>query len=242
MAAHRIHYPHPLAPGQTVQVTGEEAHHAVRVKRVEVGETIELLDARGSVARTRVAGTRKLPKSSPDGLWALDLTIDAVELRPAPTPRIEVCLAPPKGDRLDQLVDQLSQVGADAWIPLHSDHAVSDPENLRHERLARIAYESMKQCGRAWSLEILPAMSFAEAIAPAPDTAIILADASGSPPATPHAPRVRILIGPEGGFSASELDRARAANIAIARLGPNVLRMETAAALAVGLLRSFPQS
>ncbi len=114
MAPHRIHYPHPLEPGRTLQVSGEEAHHAIRVKRIEAGETLELLNARGSVASARVAQTLKLPKSNPEGPWALELVIESVRTVPPPTCRIEVCVAPPKGDRLDQLIDQLSQVGADA--------------------------------------------------------------------------------------------------------------------------------
>lgn len=240
MASHRIYHPHPLEAGSLVQITGDEAHHAVRVKRLEAGEPIELLDGKGHVARAKVTRTLKLPKSDAQGPWCVEASIESIADVPVATPRIEVCVSAPKGDRLDQLIDQLAQVGADAWLPLECERSITEPSASRIDRLHRIATDSMKQCGRAWALQITDPIHFTDAIATPAGVRLIVADGSGEPfqeSLTHGASTLRLIIGPEGGLSPRELSAARDAHATIARLGPHILRMETAAVLAAALCR-----
>lgn len=239
MSTHRIYHPPPVLPATTVEVPGDEAHHAIRVKRLEVADPVELLDGRGHIAHARVKQTLKLPKSHAAGQWALELVIEDVLTFAPASPRIEVWAPTPKGERLDQLIDQLSQVGAAAWIPLEASRTVADPTPTKLGRLDRITTEAMKQCGRPWLLEIAAPRSFQAAIAPAPDTRVILADAQGQAAGAAAAappPVIRLLIGPEGGFTPEELAQARAAGVTFTSFGPHTMRIETAAVVAAAAL------
>lgn len=232
MPEHRIHLPlRHASPGEQVVVTGEEAQHAVRVKRVEKGDIVGLFDGAGRIALAHVAGTGKDPRTRE---WTLALTLDEVRAEPPPAPRLEVWSAVPKGGRLEDMIDGLSQAGVAAWSPLRSARSVVEPTGQKLDRLSRIVVESAKQCGRAWLMEVGEGGDLAAALA-APG--VIIADAAGAP-YRPRAalPAVRVLIGPEGGWTPQELDHARAAGAAVASFGPHVMRIETAAVAAAAIV------
>ncbi len=228
MAYHRVYSETPLRPG-TASITGDEAHHAIRVKRIVQGDTVEVLDGRGRIARASVADTRRDRQG-----WVLDLNLQSIAESPAIKPALEVCTAIPKGQRLSDLIDGLSQVGAARWSPLDTQHGIAEPRPAKMDRLARTAAEASKQCGRAWLLEIGDGLTFADALAGGP--AIVLADASGEPYAPRGSGAIRLLVGPEGGWSASELNQARAAHVRTARFGPHTMRIETAAVAAAAII------
>ncbi|HVU65047.1 MAG TPA: RsmE family RNA methyltransferase [Phycisphaerales bacterium] len=215
------------AAGDLVTIGGDEAHHALRVKRIREGERVELLDGRGGVASGAVAATTKRE---------LSVRIEEVRRVPAISPRVEVWSAVPKGPRLDDMIDQLAQVGVALWRPLDTERGVVEPREAKLERIGRIAAEASKQCGRAWVMEIGGRASVAEALRAAPGVAIVMADASGSPwrPGHSAAGVVRVLIGPEGGWTESELRAAGDAGALVARFGPHVMRIETATVVAAG--------
>lgn len=234
MALHRAFIPdlEHAAPGQTIRILGDEAQHAIRVKRLELGQRLAVLNGRGLVVIGRVASTGK-----ERGDWVMDVAVDAIETEPRTTPRIEVRSAVPKGPRLADLVDQLAQAGADAWGPLDTIRAAAEPRESKLERLERVAHEASKQSGRAWTMDILPPMPFADALRPS-DAAprVILADASGPPYAATGAKALRLLVGPEGGWDPRELAAAHDAGCTIASFGPHVLRIETAAVVACAIV------
>lgn len=239
---HRVYLPPDEAPLTTgsVALGGDEAHHAVRVRRLRPGEAVEVLDGHGGRARATVAGTegRKHP--------VLHLTLEAPTAEATPTPRVIVLAATPKHDRAMQMVDQLSQLGAAAWTPLVAARAQdragreTGPDRLKPDRLHRQAVESMKQCGRAWLLEINEPLALDDALAAASgaNALLLLADAGAAGERVPIAPDrpVWVLVGPEGGFTDAERAAALAAGARALRLGPYTLRTETAAAAAAALL------
>jgi 16S rRNA (uracil1498-N3)-methyltransferase len=232
MALHRIYLAPPasLATG-SVLIAGDEAHHAARVRRLQVDDPVEVLDGRGGVAPAQVSAITK-----PRGQWQLTIEIAEVRRIPPVRPRVEVFSPAPKGPRASELISALSQAGAALWTPLETEHSIADPGEHKLERLERTASEASKQCGRAWLLEIGKPADFSRAIAPGPTRSIVLADASG----TPYEPRgsetISLLIGPEGGWSKAELDMARAASIPIARFGPHIMRIEIAAPIASAII------
>jgi len=239
---HRLYLP-DLEPPTTpptadwlLNVSGDEARHAVAVKRVQVGEEIELRNGRGLIALGSVTRIDPPRGKHPGGL---DLRIDSHLIVPPTAPSVEVWSATPKGDRVDQLVDQLSQVGAACWRPLSTERGVVDPRDTKLARLERLAIEACKQCGRAWTLRLDARADFPAALAPATGTAIVMADGD-APVALPAviagATTLRLLIGPEGGWSERERDQARAAGAALVRFGPLVMRTETAAVVAAARL------
>lgn len=233
---HRM-YVHEGIPhtGERLIITGEEAEHAARVKRIAPGDRVQLLDGHGTVAAALVG--RAGPERSGRGrVWILEVTVESVCRAQPPHPAVEVWAATPKGSRVDELVEGLSQVGAAAWSPLAAERTVVTPRETKLERLERIAWESAKQCGRAWVLRIGRERTLAEGLASEPGVRVVVADASGAPYDASGAAAVRILVGPEGGWSQSELEAARSSGATIARFGPHAMRIETAAVVAAAIV------
>jgi len=222
----------PLGEGETIAVEGDEAKHAVRVKRLGEGDPVELLDGLGGVGSASVESTTKLGK----GGWRLTLRVRGVR-RVAPSkPELEVWSAPAKGERLERMIDQLSQAGAASWSPLDADRTVVHPREGKLGRLERVACESAKQCGRAWRLAIRPGGGLAEAMRVEPGERLVVADASGEGYRASGADRLRLLVGPEGGWTGGELDRLRHAGATVASFGEHMMRIETACVVAAGVV------
>ena len=217
--------------GSVIEITGDEAHHAARVKRVEPGHPLELLDGHGAVASAEVAEIIKLGKKAG---WALHARVLTVERSPERTPRLTVYAAAPKGPRLETMIDQLSQVGVAAWAPLHCTRSVGDPRAGKLDRLSRVTLEAAKQSGRAWAMTVERGASFRDAIG----EDVIIADASGEPYQPTGVDDLTLLVGPEGGWTDAELDQAHAAGATVAGFGRHVMRIETAAVVAAGIVLS----
>lgn len=228
---HRIFHPElPAGPGPGLTISGEEAHHAARVKRAEPGDAVQLLDGRGTVADAAITDINKDRRS---GEWTLHLTITALRHVPPVAPRLEVWASSPKGARLEAMIDGLSQSGAAAWAPLRTARTVVEPRETKLDRMHRLAAEASKQCGRAWHLEVLEGGDLSQALA---GPRVVVADASGAPHRATGAAAIRLLIGPEGGWTPEELTAARGAGAEIAAFGPHIMRIETAAVVAAGIL------
>lgn len=223
----------PARPNETLILAGEEAHHLIRVRRAAVGDAVELLDGAGRRILGRIADHARGRR----GDDSLGIAVEHVDTEPPPRPWLEVWAAAPKGDRLPAMIEQLSEAGAALWTPLLTERSIVDPGLGKLDRLTRIAREAVKQCGRAYAMAIATPCDLAAAFdAPAPDEAVLLADAGGVDVPAITAPRVRVLIGPEGGWSADEVALARARGATIVRLGPHVMRIGTAAVVATAML------
>ena len=226
---HSVYVPELDPAAQTVVLTGEEAKHAVRVKRLQPGQAVNLMNGNG----LRLTGDVTAAKRE------LHIRVtERVEV-PRPSPALEVCSAVPKGPRSGDMLDGLSQAGADVWCPLETAFGVESPTPAKRDRWERISRESLKQCGRAWRMEIGPDRTLAGACEPGAGLTVVIADASGEPyEAAAGAERVRLLVGPEGGWREDELEFARAAGARACRFGPHVMRIETAAVVAAGIIRA----
>lgn len=226
----------PLTPGGEVLIEGDEAKHAVRVKRLSEGAPVEVLDGLGSIASASVARTEKQGKAG----WVLTLRVDSVRMVEPTRPELDVWSAPPKGERLERMIDQLAQAGVASWTPLDADRTVVHPRDGKLGRLERVAGEASKQCGRAWRLAIRPSCGMAEALRGGSEDGptLVVADASGTPYEPSGAGRIRLLVGPEGGWTPAELDRARHAGATVVSFGVHVMRIETACVVAAGVIMS----
>ncbi|RNC80580.1 MAG: 16S rRNA (uracil(1498)-N(3))-methyltransferase [Phycisphaera sp.] len=236
---HRIFYQFEgatPAPGDEVRIIGEEARHALRVKRLETGHRLEVIDGSGTLAHASVLGSEKLGKR--DG-WALLLTVESVLEAPRDIPHIDVRSAVPKGPRLESMVDALSQVGAATWGPLISERAVVDPREGKLSRLERVVEESAKQCGRAWLMEIAP-RTFIDDLQGLGEH-LVVADASGEPYKPTGSNFITLAVGPEGGWSQSELDKLRQSGARVCAFGTHVMRIETAVVSACAIMLDAEQ-
>lgn len=230
---HRAFIDTLLNPSLTsVDVGGDEAAHTLLVKRLSVGDRLEVLDGHGGVAGATITFAGKAKR---DPLMTLELR----DIRAVPRiePIIEVCSAVPKGDRASQLIDQLAQVGASSWRALQTDHGVAEAGSHKLDRFTRIAREASKQCGRAWLMRIDEPIGLEAALAG--DVArVLVADATGANPSNAGVRTVvggvtRLLVGPEGGWSPRERAAFARAGVLSVRAGPHVMRIETAAVAAV---------
>tara|TARA_R110002072_G_scaffold42064_11_gene118005 strand:+ start:23210 stop:23953 length:744 start_codon:yes stop_codon:yes gene_type:complete len=220
-----------IKPGQVFEIGGPEAHHAIRVKRVGTGHRVGLLDGCGRIGSGTVQAI-KGPKSKP----TMTIELLGIESFEPSKPRLEVYSALPKGDRLDRMIDQLSQLGVQSYRPLLCERSQRKPETVNIEKLERIAIEAAKQCHRPWLMEIGDPIGFEDAIK---DPDAIVADASGEADiASVNPERVVILIGPEGGWSDDERGVIGATGVRVCRFGLFVLRIEAAACSASAIVLS----
>lgn len=227
MPAHRFRT-QPLGglAGRTLTIEGDEARHGVRVKRLRVGEEVELLDGMGCVAGARVESVNPREPS-------VVVAVVRVEEVSPERPRLHVMTSVPVGAHAEEMIAGLSQVGAASWQPLACARSEATGRSLRLERLQRIAAESSKQCGRAWDLEIGIEVSLEEALRHAH---VVVADRSGRWYEPIGADEITLLIGPEGGWNEDEISAARDAGAAIASFGRHVMRIETAAVAAASVI------
>ena len=224
-----------LDPDQAeVAVEGEQARHAVRVRRMEPGERLVLMDGAGGMAEAVVEGS---DKNGSNSSWRLLVRIAEHRCYPPLAPAVHVLCPAPKGDLLETMIDQLSQVGAASWRPLDTERSEREPRQGKIDRLVRITHEAAKQCGRPWFLEIDTGIPFGEAVRL---PGAVMASAQGKPAgdvlgrlAAGSTPKdIHVLIGPEGGFSDRERSLAAEAGLPAVALGPHVLRIGTAAVVA----------
>lgn len=230
----------PLPDSGVVWLPKDEAKHATGARRLGEGDAVVLFDGRGTLAYATLLGTR-------DRRGDVEARIESIERHEPIAPRIELATALPKGDRLATLLDMATQVGGDHLIPLLCEWGVVKPHDETPERWRRIAIEAAKQSRRAWVPTFGAPMRVVEACRGGEGCRVMLAHPGGAPigatteswgarsggsPST-----VRVLIGPEGGFSEGELAAAHAAGVARVSLSPQVLRIETAAVVAVAALR-----
>ncbi|MBX3402665.1 MAG: 16S rRNA (uracil(1498)-N(3))-methyltransferase [Phycisphaeraceae bacterium] len=230
---HRIHWQGTWPDvGQMLAIDGDEGSHALRAKRLRAGERVEVFDGAGRVATCSVLDSDPGRRTK-----TLDLRVLETAQREPASPRVEVFAATPKGGRVDEMVEGLSEAGAASWTPLVTARTVVEPSPAKLDRLRRIAVESAKQCGRAWVLEIGRECRLADALAGAAGSALILADGA-APPYRPAsgAAVVRLLVGPEGGWTDGERHDALRAGAVAAGFGPNAMRIETAAVVAAAVV------
>ena len=210
--------PGTLRPGAEITLPPGETRH-LKVRRGRDGETVRLVDGQGTVADA--------------GLLDADRAmVRAVRQVARPEP---LMLAVGAGDkeRWGWLAEKAAELGVTDLIPLETERTAGVANRLRIEhldRLRRKATESIKQSGAAWAPAVHDHVSVAELCARPFDGQRWLADQAGGPPGVvPSGSAVLVAVGPEGGFTEEERRRMLGAGWVPVRLGPHILRFETAA-------------
>lgn len=224
--------------GAVVEVTGDEAHHAVAVRRLREGERVVLTDGLGTSVTGSVAST---------GKRVFAVTVESVERAGRPEPAITVVQALPKGERGELAVEMLTEVGVDRIVPWAASRSVAVWKGERaaksHARWQATAREAAKQSRRSWLPTLAPLASTADlaAIVAGADLAVVLHEGASAPLSAidvPTSGRVVVVVGPEGGIAPDELTALDAAGARTMRLGAEVLRTSTAGVVAVAALLS----
>ena len=222
MSLRTLLVPAPLCGGELLLV-GDEAHHARSVLRLEAGNQVRLADGAGCCATALILHV---------GRHDLRLEVEPpTSINDGPAQFLTVAVAPPKGDRLGDLVRSLTELGVGAITLLETERSERQPNSL--DRLHRIAGEALKQCRRAH----LPRLALNTTIPTLVHSGALLTvfDRSGRA-AAPGAPApVTLVIGPEGGLTSAELTALTDGGAATVCLAAPVLRIETAAIAAASV-------
>jgi 16S rRNA (uracil1498-N3)-methyltransferase len=225
--------------GDLVGLSGPEGRHAVAVKRLQVGERIDLGDGAGTVLHAEV-----------EVLTGRDSLVARVRERTVsapPQPRIVVVQALPKGERGETAVETLTEVGVDLIVPWQAERCVArwtgDKVQRGQAKWAAAARAAGKQARRAWLPEVAPLARTAdvEALVGAAACAIVLheeADTAIRDIDLPAHGDILLIVGPEGAVSPDELGRLTAAGAHLALLGPTVMRTSTAGTVAAAVILS----
>lgn len=225
-----------LPPPGPFVLGGAEGRHASVVRRVRPGEVLVLSDGSGRLARATVQVALR---------GSVELLVDAGIEVPSPELLVTVVQALPKGERSELAVELATEAGVDALVPWAAARCVArwsaDKAGKGVERWQSVAREAAKQSRRATVPQVAPLAGSAEvaALIARSAGALVLHEA-GSVPITaaglPSSGELVLVIGPEGGVSPDELARFTGAGAQVVRLGPEVLRTSTAAAVALGAL------
>jgi 16S rRNA (uracil1498-N3)-methyltransferase len=224
-----------LAAGDVVELTGDEARHAV-VKRVRVGEQVALTDGAGTMATCAVTVSDRS---------TLGLVVEAVTTRDPEMPRVVVVQAIPKGDRGELAVEMLTEVGVDVIVPWAAGRSVpvwrGDKRVKALARWRSTAREAAKQARRSWFPEVTDLVTTEEVVGLLRDASVpvVLHEAASGPLAdlpVPGRGEIVIVVGPEGGISDEELAAFATVGAEPVRMGTSVLRTSTAGVAATAAL------
>ncbi len=237
----RFYFSGKLGNGSEVRLPPDVAHHAARVLRLAVGDAVTVFDGNGGEFEARII---RMDRG--------ELTIKTgahfpVEREPA----IEILLAQglSSGDRMDLTLQKSVELGVAAIQPVATERSVV---KLRDERAARraehwqkLVISACEQCGRNRVPPVAPLLGFGEWLAQlvpsrdelrlmlSPDAALSLRELE------PVRGRLILLAGPEGGLAPGEAQAAQSRGFVPVRLGPRVLRTETAALAALAAMQAL---
>jgi 16S rRNA (uracil1498-N3)-methyltransferase len=211
-------------PGE-LTLPADAARH-VQVRRLQPGDALCLFDGRGGEWQgdVRVMGRRDVVVRV--------LAHSAVERER--TPPVTIALGMPANERMDMLVEKAAELGMAALQPLHTARSVlrldADRAERRRAHWQAVAQSACEQCGRTRVPVVHAVCGFDDWLAASPDPGALgwLLDPQAPLPERAPTQALRLLSGPEGGFTAAEREAALAHGFVAVGLGPRVLRADTA--------------
>ncbi|NLJ76910.1 MAG: 16S rRNA (uracil(1498)-N(3))-methyltransferase [Peptococcaceae bacterium] len=215
-----------------IRITGPDVNHITRVLRLGPGSTVVVLDGRGRSYEAEIQNPGK-----EEVLCRIKKELLTV---PACPVKLTLAQGVTKGDKMNMIIQKGTELGASRFIPLICRRTVVKLDAGRMDkkirRWQRIAMEAAKQCRRPDVPEVTEAMGLDRLLASLPrqcvalmpweeERHVLLKDVLRK---SHTGEEVYVLIGPEGGFAASEVEQAQACGVKSVTLGPRILRTETA--------------
>ncbi|MES2682513.1 MAG: 16S rRNA (uracil(1498)-N(3))-methyltransferase [Pseudomonadota bacterium] len=233
----RLYLPQPLASGSTIALPDEAFRHLVQVLRMEAGEHLTVFNGEGGeYAATLATASRKGA--------TLSIGAHAPVSREAPL-HITIAQCVSKGDRMDYALQKSTELGAAHFATVLSQHGVVKMDGERWEKKVEhwrgVVVGAAEQSGRTRLPAVDAPVGFDKYLVAAHEGLKLILAPGGQTrlAALPRATRITALIGPEGGFSALELDLADRHGWLRVGLGPRILRTETAPVALLAALMSL---
>ena len=201
-----------------------ESSHAVRSRRLRVGDEVNLITGQGVLAYGSIDHVDKRN---------VRVKIEGFEATPQRAERLSIASAIPKGDRQKVMLDMLTQLGVSDVFPLVCEHSVTRYSDNLGDKWRRASIEACKQSRNVWVPTIHEGQSV-DQLNGSDEYHVVYADiggcsmASARDTANKNDLPLLVMIGPEGGFSSSELAYFKKNEIAAVTLGGNILRTEAA--------------
>ena len=239
MRLNRVYAAQPLSAGQEVALPEAAAYHVARVLRLRPGAPLVLFDGSGADFRAEIAAVEG------DRVRARVVERTA-GLRESPL-GITLVQAVSRGERMDWTLQKATELGVRSIQPVLSTRSVVRLDEQQAAKKRRhwqaIVAGACEQCGRSVLPEVRPPLDLARFLAEVPRDGQRLVLSPTGPASLAGLPgtaaRVELLIGPEGGLDDAELTAAERAGFAPVRLGPRVLRTETAGIVALAVLQAL---
>ncbi|MES2407177.1 MAG: 16S rRNA (uracil(1498)-N(3))-methyltransferase [Pseudomonadota bacterium] len=235
----RFYLPEDLVENTLIKLPDASAHHAIRVLRLAVGDTITLFNGRGGEWAARIHHIGKRELEAQLGIWR-----DVERETPL---CVTLAQGISSGERMDYTLQKAVEMGIHAIQPVACARSVvklsGDRADKRRVHWQNLVIAACEQCARnrvPTVSDITPLPTWLAQAAAPPLKLIFAPDAQHTLHTLPRPEgAVTILAGPEGGFAAAEYSAALAAGFIPVRLGPRVLRTETAALAALAAMQTL---
>jgi len=235
VSIHRFFLPAELLQTEEVRFPADQSRQIRTVLRLREGDELIALDGKGFefLVRLKRVGER-----------AVGTVESRMVNQSEPSTSLTLCQGVLKAAKFELLLQKCTEIGVTRFVPVVTERCVtSDPGAMKQRRYQTIVREAAEQSRRGLLPVVAPALSFMAAFedATARGPVVVLwederaAGISELPPALPTG-AVTLFVGPEGGFTASEVTAAREAGGQIVSLGHRILRAETAAIVGSALL------
>jgi 16S rRNA (uracil1498-N3)-methyltransferase len=227
-----------LEDSNLIEVVGDEAHHAIKVLRITVGEEILVSDGAGNWVRASIENIEKKT-----------FTARVLErgFQPEKSPRLIVVQGLPKSDRVKDAIEILVESGVDLIIPWQADRSISKWRQDSLDKWQSAAVAATKQSRRFRKPEIIDGLSLSQLLEIESENSVFLVMHESATTKLSEVvtskfagmSEIIIVIGPEGGISESELAVLEGAGAHIVGLGPEVFRSAHAGGAALSAVSAL---
>lgn len=225
----------PLAVGGRIALPEDAAGHLVRVLRLGAGDACVLFNGDGRDYDARIVSV---------GKKSVGVEIESMrEVRNESPLRIVLVQGIARGEKMDLILQKATELGVAGFVPVHGERGGVRLDDERADKRLRhwrsVVASACEQSGRARIPDVAAPRALADALSALPSLRLLLdPDATQPLPSDVGDDGCALAIGPEGGWSASDHATLHAAGFAGARLGPRVLRTETAGLAAIAALQA----
>ncbi len=222
--------------GDSIAIVGQDAHHIARVLRMQIGEAVTLCDAHGTDYRCEII-------SITDGEVRVSVK-ERVASATEPTTAVTLYQGLPKSEKMEWIIQKCVEIGITRIVPVSMSRCVvkldAKDAAKKQARWQKIAAGAAEQSGRGIIPEIAAPISFDDMLRQtASEKTVTFYEGGGAALDTlidVNTRQVSMVIGPEGGFSLTEIEKLQQNGAHIATLGKRILRCETAPLVALSVI------